>query len=108
MHFLADFGDVKKQMKRIRFEKKWSTVRFDRGGGGGSKAIWAMRNCAYGNNTFQKGAPLSLNEIKIPTHKRKKRLGLVQKNGEVKICKIYRKDMRDKGKERHQVRQTDI
>ena len=58
--------------------------------------------CAYGNNTFQKGAPLSLNEIKIPTHnlEREKRLGLVQKNGEVKICKIYRKDMKDKGKER--------
>ena len=97
-----------KQLKKIGSGKSDPGYSFDRGGVGGSKAIWAMRNCAYGNNTFQKGAPLSLNEIKIPTHKRKKRLGLVQKNGEVKICKIYRKDMRDKGKERHQVRQTDI
>ena len=77
---------------------------------GGWEGLKLFGQCTYGNNTFQKGAFLSLNEIKIPTHnlEREKRLGLVQKNGEVKICKIYRKDLKDKGKERHQVRQTDI
>ena len=50
VHFLFNFGKVKKQMQKIGSEKSAPHCLFDRGGGG----VYA-----HGKNTFRKGASQS-------------------------------------------------
>ena len=53
MHFLAHFGNVKKQMKEIGPKKVIHDACFTEGGG--SKAIWAMP--IHGQHILKRGLP---------------------------------------------------